>query len=73
MFLLITNSVRTNILSLTVMAFDSQSGNGHTQLLSPQRLEEMVMDVYHYPSKHNELTRLITERHDSERQDKRSV
>jgi hypothetical protein len=56
-----------------IVSIRSNCGNGHTQLLSPQRLEEMVMDVYHDPSKHNELTRLMIERHDSERQDKRSL
>lgn len=56
-----------------IVSIISNCDNDHAQLLSPHRLEEMVMDVYHYPSKHNELTRLIMERHDSERQDKRSV
>ena len=41
--------------------------------LSPQRLKEMVMDVYHYPSKHTQVIMLVMERHDSERQEKRSV
>jgi hypothetical protein len=56
-----------------IVSIRGNCGNGHTQLSSPQRLKEMVMDVYHYPSKHTELIRLMMERHDSERQEKRSV
>ncbi len=39
----------------------------HTQLLSPQRLKEMVMDVYHCPSKHIKVIKQMMESHDSER------
>jgi hypothetical protein len=56
-----------------IVSIRSNCGNGHTQLLSPQRLEEMVMDVYHYPGKHTQVIMLVMERHDSERQEKRSV
>ena len=56
-----------------IVSIRSNCGNGHTHVLSLQRLKEMVMDVYHYPSKRTELIRLMIEPHDSERQEKRSV
>jgi hypothetical protein len=31
------------------------------------------MDIYHYPSKQTQVIMLVMERHDSERQEKRSV